>query len=75
MLTSTLNDDGEPDGGVYDPLWEEKATRTQVGFRKYIHSKKVHFCDWYELKKPFDYIMHGLVYRVEGDEQEQATRL
>ena len=35
MLTSTLNDDGEPDGGVYDPLWEEKATRTQVGFRNY----------------------------------------
>ena len=32
-------------------------------------------CDFYELKKPFDYIMHGLVYRVEGDEQEQATRL
>merc|ERR1711892_195759 len=53
MLSSTLNDDGEPDGGVYDPLWEEKATRTQQ----------------------FDYIMHGLVYRVEGDEQEVATRL
>jgi len=53
MITSTLNDDGEPDGGVYDPLWEERAERT----------------------KAFDYIMHGLVYRIEGDEAEIATRL
>ena len=53
MVASTLNDDGEPDSGVYDPLWEEKATRTQ----------------------PFDYIMHGRVYRVEGDDAEVLTRL
>ena len=30
MITSTLNDDGEPDGGVYDPLWEERAERTKA---------------------------------------------
>lgn len=53
MLATTLNDDGEPDGGVYDPLWEEKATRTE----------------------PFDYIMHGLVYRISGDEGDVTTRL
>ena len=48
MLTSTLNDDGEPVAGV---IHCKKATRTQ----------------------PFDYIMHGLVYRV--DEQERTNRL
>ena len=53
MLATTLNDDGEPDGGVYDPLWEEKATRTNQ----------------------FDYIMHGLVYRISGDEGDSVTRL
>ena len=53
MLATTLNDDGEPDAGVYDPLWEEKATRTEH----------------------FEYIMHGLVYRISGDEGDVTTRL
>ncbi|CBY19960.1 unnamed protein product [Oikopleura dioica] len=53
MLATTLNDDGEPDAGEYDPRWEEKSTRTAA----------------------FDYIMHGLIYRISGDEADTVTRL